>query len=384
MKSLRLTGILLIAILTSSAMSTGVWAKKGGKLGGGGGGDSAPDLSCASHSSDFPTFAYVDTKLGRKSSSSDIYLSNADGDCAILVHSTSTEANNLSFALNGNDVVIAWVENFDTNYKSRSTLYRQDSIKVLRLSASNKVLSSLGFVETVLSSGDESLIYSGMDLSDDANFVVYIFDDPTSGSYIQSLREVDISSCSSSCSSSAIYTVSDSNEVITSVSYNSAANRVYFTGSFGPNASSPYAGFNLISFVEDQSGVFSSAVILAAENSGYYGSDYSARGVIMDVDAGTADLGSGAVEAVSYRFYNVNTGRNEVHVIDADSCSTSSTGDCLANGESSVEVIVDDAELPSLSSGSLLFSSSVDDNLYRYDFVSGLLSAVGLGTQAAH
>lgn len=194
---------------------------------------------------------------------------------------------------------------------------------------------------------------------------------------------MDISSCSSSCLSNAIYSVSTSHEVITSVSYNTAANRVYFTGSFGPNASSPYAGFNLISFVEDQSGVFSSAAVLAAENSGYYGTDYSARGVIMDVDAGTADLGSGAVEAVSYRFYNVNTGRNEVHVIDADSCSTSSTGDCLANGKSSIEVIIDDAELPSLSSGALLFSSSVDDNLYRYDFVSELLSAVGVGTQAA-
>lgn len=377
------TSLLVGLVFGLATFAQPVVAKKGGGKGGGGGGDSTPNLSCASQSSNFPAFAYVDTKLGRKSSSSKVYLSNADGDCAVLVHATSTEANDLSFALNGNDVVIAWIENIDTNYNSRSTLYRQDSIKVLRLSASNKELASLGFVETVLSSGDESLIYSGMDLSNDGDSVVYIFDDATDGSYIQSLHEMDISSCSSSCLSNAIYTVSNSHEVITSVSYNTAANRVFFTGSFGPNASSPYAGFNLISFVEDQSGVFSSTAVLAAENSGYFGNDYSARGVIVDVDAGTTDLGSGAVEAVSYRFYNVNTGRNEVHVIDADSCSTSSTGDCLANGESSIEVIIDDAQLPSLSSGSLLFSSSEDDNLYRYYFFSELLSPVGLGTQAA-
>lgn len=39
MKSLKLTGIILLVILTTFAMSTGAWAKKGGKPGGGGGTD---------------------------------------------------------------------------------------------------------------------------------------------------------------------------------------------------------------------------------------------------------------------------------------------------------------------------------------------------------
>lgn len=36
MQSLKLTGTLLLAILTTFAVSTGAWAKKGGKPGGGG------------------------------------------------------------------------------------------------------------------------------------------------------------------------------------------------------------------------------------------------------------------------------------------------------------------------------------------------------------
>jgi len=45
MKTLKLTGILLVAILTSLAMSNGAWAKKGGKPGGGGGGTDSGHVS---------------------------------------------------------------------------------------------------------------------------------------------------------------------------------------------------------------------------------------------------------------------------------------------------------------------------------------------------
>lgn len=381
---LSLLSILAIGLNHTSP----AFAKKGGEGGGGGGGgkpggeDPPAVTSCAEKTSEFPAFAYVETINSRKGSNSDIYLSNADGDCAILVHSTDTEANNLSYALNGNEAVIAWVENIDNSYRTRDPRYRQDTIKVLRVQTSNKAISSTGSVDSVLISGDESLIYSDMDMSEDGNFIVFSYDYiSVSGSMSQDIREVEISSCPTDCSDSLLYSAT-SEEVITSVTYNSSANRIYFTGSMSPNSSGPYAGFNLISFIEDQGGIFSSAVVLAAENSGDYGNDFSARGVLNSADAGSAYLGSDLVEAVAYRFHNVSTGKDEVHIIDAGICSVTSPGDCLANGKSSIEVMIEDGDLPSLSSDSLLFSSSVDDSLYRYDFVSRQLSLVGSGTQA--
>ena len=143
---LSLLSILAIGLIHASP----AFAKKGGggngggKPGGGGEVDPSPAVtSCPNGASEFPAFAYVETQNGRKSSSSDIYLSSADGDCVILVHSTDTEANNLSYALNDGEAVIAWVENFDKSYRSRDPLYRQDTIKVMRVQTGDNEVAIL-------------------------------------------------------------------------------------------------------------------------------------------------------------------------------------------------------------------------------------------------
>jgi hypothetical protein len=75
MKPLKLIGILLIAILTSLAMSTGAWAKKGGKPGGGGDGTETGHVSMDATGA-VDAFQYCEERLAAEETS---YLCNKSG-----------------------------------------------------------------------------------------------------------------------------------------------------------------------------------------------------------------------------------------------------------------------------------------------------------------
>ena len=380
----------IIAALTVLILCVGQVDAKPGNGGGkpGGGGEDPPAAtSCASKSSTFPAFAYTRLNAGKRSVSSiDFYLSNADGDCSILIHTANVNENevDLSYRQIGNYGVIAWSQGRDETQDRKSAAKDNFVIRVLRFQVKDKEVFSVQPVETVANSGDPYIYFESMDLSTDGNSIVFIHSDSVVyGTYIQTIREIDILNCSSNCSQSVIYAQSSIEGLLSSISYGASSDRVYYSGTFKSSSGDPRGSQGFISFIEDQRGSWSAPRELTYEGNGSYGNDFSGSITFWKLDAALVDFGNGDLtEAVSYRFNNIATGQDDVHVIDVGTCSASGSGDCLNSSESSLEISLANASLPSLGRDSLLFSSGSSDNIFEYVFSSEALSIVALGNEA--
>jgi len=350
----------------------------------GGGGEDPPATSCADKPSVFPAFAYTVIKGGRKSKATNIYLSNADGDCSALIH-TAVEVEHLSFRLIGNSGTIAWVQYQDENFSSKDSRSKYDLIKVLRFQVDSKEVTSVDSVETVANSGSDRIYFESTGLSYDGQFVAFIRSDVivvVQGTYIQDIREIDISICSSNCNQNIIYTTSYPKSLY-SLSYSPRNNRVFFSGGINTSSDDERASQAYISFIEKQNGLWSAPRELTYEGNGSYGDNYTGFVTFSELDVALVDFGNSVLsEAVSYRFKNIFTGQRDVHVINTNNCSVADSGDCLSSGESSMEFTIADALLPSLSHDSLLFSSNSSNNIYKYSFSSANLSVVAKGYAA--
>jgi len=379
------TSVIRFSVLAISAVilcfATPLAAKKGGNGGGKPGGEDSPvATSCTHKASAFPSFAYAVVNAKRKSVDSKIYLSNAAGDCAVEVYSSTTDVEYLSYRLLNDEAIVAWVEHTDPNYGNRDSRSEHDSVKMLRLEVADKEIVSLTSADTISNSGDPSLYYASLDLSVDGNTIAVLLDDATVyGSYLQSFLEFDIEFCSSGCFGETVY-IPSTDEGIGSLGYGSDASRIYYTGAFG---SAPYLGQAFISFIEkDGNGDISGPKLLTVESNGFYVDDYSASVTMWQLDIGSTDFGNGLTDAVAYRYYNIEADQDEVHVIGVGTCSQSVATDCLTSQDSTLEIVIDDGESPSVSSNSLLFSSPSSNDIFKFDLDLETLSIVASGTEA--
>jgi len=358
----------------------------GGGKPGGGGEDPPATTSCASNPSTFPAFAYTRLNVKKRSVSSiDFYLSNAAGDCSILIHTADVDENevDLSYRQIGNNGVIAWSQGRDETQSRKSAAKDNFVIRVLRFQVSSKEVSSVQPVETVANSGDPYIYFDSIHLSPDGKSIVFIHSDSVVyGTYIQTIREIDISNCSSNCVQSVIYAQSNV-EQLSSISYGAYSDRVYYSGGFKSSSGDPRGSQGFISFIKNVGSSWSVPRELTYEGNGFYGSGFSGVVTFWELDAALVDFGNGVLtEAVSYRFNNIAMGQDDVHVIDVGTCSASGSGDCLSTGESSLEISLANASLPSLGRDSLLFSSGSSDSIFEYVFNSEALSIVALGNEA--
>ena len=120
MKSLKFVGILLIAILTCSAMSAGAWAKKGGN-----GGGKPPPPAPEDCTDDFPGFSYG-VEAPRRSPG-EIWLSSSDGCRRELITVESDDGRGIgSFHMTADKSkgVIFWKE--DPGLTWQWVVHRQD------------------------------------------------------------------------------------------------------------------------------------------------------------------------------------------------------------------------------------------------------------------
>lgn len=359
--------------------------------------------SCAEKPSEFPAFAYTrNAPEGGNQSGFYVYLSNADGDCSVLLYSTTAyhrPESDLSYRQIGDAGIIAWRQSEDeqagqTNGRSKKSNDPRDVdvIRVVRFHVAGKeVVSELPLQpDTVANSGGEFVFFLSMDLSSDGTRIALVRQDRINDAppyrTFDTIREVDISSCSANCSQVLIHSHREI-ETFLNVAYNVPGNRIYFSGGVLGDSGDPLAGQAFISFLENQEGEWTGPRDLTVEGNGYYGTDFSAFAAFRVHDVNAVDLGWGLLaEAVAYTFNNVETGLFDVHVIDAGSCTVFGVDDCLGSGESSFEASIADAKYPSfnngLSSSTLLFSADTTSEIYELDFQTLGLSVVAIGNEA--
>jgi len=381
MKSWKVTISSLIVLI----ICMGQVNAKPGKGGGKPGGEDPPAVtSCAGFSSAFPAFVFNQVKLGRKGTISgyDIFLSNKDGDCTVKLASVSDNSDKIDLKLkvNGSSGIVVWRQTSDENGSKRDYSNRHDVIRSINFQVNSKEVTSVSSVQTLANSGTRDIEYLAIDLSSDANTLLVVSAQPnTSGSYFGTVNEMDISSCSSNCSMSSVYTETP-DAILFDVKYNDSDNRIYLLGyhrHFSGNGA--LAGMGYISLIENQGGFWSAPRFVTLENNGFYGSDHSYPYPFKHLDVATVDLGSGPVEAITYTFYNPSSSQFDVHVMDVGSCSVSGSGDCLIMGEASIEATVADATTASLTSNSMRFASGSSSSIFEYSFSSQNLRPIGSG-----
>ncbi|MFC1720329.1 hypothetical protein ACFL00_04225 [Pseudomonadota bacterium] len=389
------TVILMILILALPQVA----AAKPGKGGGGNPGGEDPGTyngsTCINSSSTFPAFAYTKLIIGGRKGTSvtgyEIYVSNEDGDCSVLVYASSAayeDYSDLSYRQIGNDGVIAWRQYADETVSGGNNSLN-DLIKVIRFEVIDQaVVTQLPLsADVVANSGDKYIGYPSIDLSRDGNTILFIHADSVTRAaedvVVWTIREMDISNCSSNCDQSVLFSSSDI-ENLHNVSYGLGENRIYFSGGIHTNSGDDRASQGYIAFIEYVNGAWSTRRELTYQGNGYYGTDYSGSSTFKDISTALIDLGNGVPsEALSYTFFNVTSGQAEVHVIDVGSCSVSASGDCLSSGESSLVAEINDARFSSLGGNYMYFSSDSSDDIYRYDFGSSSLTSVALGNEVA-
>ena len=355
--------------------------------------------SCTDSPSEFPAFAYIELKRsGGPILGFDMYLSNADGDCSVLLHSIQAEESeiDLNYRQIGDLGIVAWRQwgdEFASGQKGRQSgdAKYHDVIRVIRFEISGKELTTALPLtpDTVANSGNRWLGFDSIDLSaDGSKIVIYHFDALSRADedvVVQTIREMDISNCSSDCSQAVIYASTDF-ENFHNVSYGLTENRIYFSGGIH-GAGDPRVGQGYIAFLDYQDGAWLGPRELTFEGNGYYGGDFSGSGTFRDIDVAAVDLGSGSPsEAVAYTFLNVETNKLDVHVIDAATCSVFGTGDCLSAGESDFVSSIADGRFPSFSNGpsdsKLLFSGYSSEEIFQFDLATNEVSRVASGNEA--
>ena len=347
--------------------------------------------ACAQSASVFPAFAYTVQISGRKGISGyELYLSNADGDCSVKIHTNGYEGNDLEFSYsqNGNDGVLVWRQDNNENAGRKDVDAQYDRIKIIRFQISAKeVTSSLPLTSnTVAITTADHNSFRYIDLSEDGNKIaVSVGNNDAGGLTLNSIREIDISSCSSSCSLSA--PLLSSNEHITvGLSYNADQSRIYYTGKYRNDSPDPLVGQYYVAFIENQGSSWSSPRFITLSGNGFHGSPSYFR----QPDVAIADLGNGSTEVLVFHYSQYNdSGAYSAQIIDVGSCSTIGTGDCLSSGDSSIVKNVSNSQKVSfndkINAISILVtesSSASSGNIVEFDLSSSASSVRAYGFQA--
>jgi hypothetical protein len=360
----------------------------GGGGGKPGGEDPPPEVtSCADKTSFFPAFAYTAQKLNSKGIYGyDFYLSNADGDCAIKIHTSDYQGNDLEFSYsqNGNDGVLIWRQD-NNEYAGRKDVDAQyDRIKMIRFQTSAiEVTASLPLASTtvaVTTANHNSFRY--IDLSADGNKIaVSVGNNDAGGETVNSISEIDVSSCFSNCSLSAPLLTS-TESLTNGLGYSPFMDRIYYTGKYRDNSPDPLVGQYYIAFIENQGGSWSPPRFVTLSGNGFHGDPSYFR----QPDVAIADLGYGPTEVLAFHYLqSSDTSAFDVQIIDVGTCSAAGAGDCLSSGESSIFSDIFDGKNASFNdksnATSILFTTSTGI-IIEHDLISGYEVNLADGFQA--
>jgi len=362
---------------------------KSGKGGGKPGGEDPPPaiVSCADKGSAFPAFAYTKLQQGRKGSSGyDFFLSNADADCAVLIHTSEYKGNDLEFSYsqNGNDGVLIWRQD-NNEYAGRKDADKNfDRIKMIRFQTSAKEVTSLPLTSTtvaVTTADHNSFRY--IDLSADGNRIaVSVGNNDAGGNTINSIREIDVFGCSSNCAiSSALY--SHDEFLFLGLSYSSFGDRIYYSSKFRNSSTDVLAGQNYLAFIEKSGISWTSPRYITIEGNGLHGD----VGYFRLPDVAITDLGDGPTEVLAFGFSTALVSTLTLQIIDVGTCSAIGSGDCLSSGESSIVETIADGRKPSFdnkfSVNSVFYTeASSNSNIKEYNLMTDNAAVLVSGFQA--
>ena len=176
----------------------------------------------------------------------------------------------------------------------------------------------------------------------------------------------------------------NTDKVVLDFSINDTDNRLYFSGYFKRlEELGDLAGQGYLSFVENIEGSWTAERLLAVENNGYFGSSSEdSIYAFPSIDVAYVDLGDGVTEAVAHTFNDLDSEPPSVYLIDTGTCSTGFPSDCISSGESLIKMMIGDAQYANFGEGSVYFSSTSSEEIFRYSLASGVLKAVGLGNES--
>lgn len=358
--------------------------------------DDPPPLTdgtaCTQSTSAFPAFAYTVQQSGRKGISGyDFYLSNANGDCSVKIHTSGYTGNDLEFSYsqNGNDGVLVWRQDSNENAGRKDVDAQYDRIKIIRFQISAQEVTS----PLPLSSSTVAAVTAGhnsfrfIDLSEDGNKIaVSVGNNDAGGETLNSISEIDVSGCSSNCIvSDSLVTTTE--HITIGLSYNADQSRIYYTGKYRNNSLDPLVGQYYVAFIENQGSSWSSPRFITLSSNGFQGDPSYFR----QPDVAIADLGNGPTEVLAFHFtqYNDSSGAPFAQVIDVGSCSAIGTGDCLSSGDSSIVENISNSRNVSfndkINANSLLvteFSDVLGGNIVEHDLSSSASNVRAYGFQA--
>lgn len=351
--------------------------------------------SCAVKDSDFPAFAYTVQITNRKGIVGwDFYLSNADADCEVKIHTSDYRGNDLEFSYsqNGNDGVIVWRQD-NNEYAGRRDVDAQfDRIKMISFETGGEkgkeVVTSLPVQSTtvaVTTADHNSFRY--IDLSEDGNTIVTSMgNNDAGGETINSINEIDISNCSSNCGPSApLY--SHDEFAFVGLSYSTFGDRIYFTSAFRSSSTSPLAGQHYLAFIEKSGVAWTSPRFLSISNNGFY-EDFGGAdsGYWRQPDVAIADIGDDATEVVAFGLMDRPNDMIVVQIIDVGNCASEAEGfdDCLTSGESTIIENISNGMRVSFDNkidATGVYITSQTRDIIKHDFI-GANAILGHGEQA--
>jgi len=298
----------------------------------------------------FPAFAYtkdVTKKQGNKVVllSVELYLANSTGTCSVRIANPAT--------LNGLRQIGS------LNYRQNGTSGRIVFESLTGLSMVNFSVVGGTVTDTLplaISNVYGSLAWHTYTLSKNAK-TIYLVDEvrDSNGNWIDTIRTVDISTCSSNCPAQVLYTFPLGNNAY-HLSLNDAEDRLYMAfHDFG-------SGIGAISFMQKTDGVWST----------------SRRDVVSNLDGGYETTGLGRLANAIWDFDNDSSqddvlaahAAGGIQVFDVTNCAAAGVQSCIGSGESTVVRAGMSGELNGFRSSNLIVATAAGDELYDVKEVS--------------
>jgi len=338
---------------------------------------SGDPTSCEHKNSAFPAFAYVNNRVNHRGrSEQSFYVSNADGDCSILIHTSTYDGTiSLKYTQVGNSGIIAWSQHKDENAGRKDPDI--DRIKMLRFNLSGKQVVSdlpLSSTDVYVSTFPGNGGFKGVSITPDGTKIVYSAGEVSENYITESLNELNIAGCSANCWNSRIFDSTDSYHHF--LSYNVAGDRLYFDhliyDLYGPGID-----VDTVSFIEFDGANWSSPrIVLQSSNDRYDPVNYGADVSFSDISVANVDLeNDGSFEkVVSFRVYNSALNLSTTEIVDTTNCAVSGPGTCLQSGESFILQNSIDGYHCDLTNFETLLCT--DGNIVEYDLVTGVYRTV--------
>jgi hypothetical protein len=326
------------------------------------GSDGVDGAACET-SQDFPSMIYTRVKesKGGKREGYDMFLSNRDGSCSILIF-TSKHKGGLypSYKQNGSEGIVVWMQSKDENARKR--VPDVPLVRMLRFNITNQVIGDvLPLLATTAYQRPENSAEGFthlISLSNDGNTALFASEERALDgvTFFNYLNEINIKNCLANCSMSKISLSLDGYH--TALDYGSFGDRVYYA----LHLSSPGTSRDAIQFIEKNGVTWSEPRTVLVDDA----SRYNASNDVVFPWLSVAIYRNREVIAFNIRDYT--TGTDGIEVVDVTDCIVPGTDSCLLTGESSIVFDNISGKLPSFSSGldpNLLYSSN--GSIFEYD-----------------